>query len=187
MTVKYNIGEIYETPKGKIRILERIPGYKKNGIHHHSRVVIRMIDTGTVLNIQTTNIASGHFTDYRAPTVYGVGYIGSELVIPQRGTIIRRAYDLWANMLKRAYGDYKTSYKDCSVDVRWHNFTNFLNSLPKLENYQQWENGEDYVLDKDTKVPGNRIYSLDTCKFISSKENIADALDRRWHGTNASV
>ena len=186
MATKYHVGKTYETSKGKMRVLERIPGYRdKDGLHHHPRVVVRMLDTGTVLNVQTTNIASGKFTDYRQPTVYGVGYIGSELKIPPRGTIIRRAYDLWANMLKRAYCDYKGSYKNCTVDKRWHSFTNFLNSLPQLENYKHWENGEDYVLDKDTKIPGSKVYSLDTCRFITAHDNVVDALDRRWHGSSA--
>ena len=188
MATKYFVGETYDTSKGKMRILERIPGtIDKNGKHHHPRCVIRMLDTGTVLNVQTTNIASGKFTDYRIPTVYDVGYIGSELKIPARGAYVRRVYDLWANMLKRAYGEYRGSYKGCVVDKRWYNFTNFINSLPLLENYQYWEKGEDYVLDKDTKIPGNKVYSLDTCRFIASSDNIADALNRRWHGTNAPL
>ena len=188
MVTKYFVGETYNTLKGQMRILERIPGKtSKDGIHHHPRCVVRMLATGTVLSVQTTNIASGKFTDYRLPSVYGVGYIGSELKIPARGAYVRRVYDLWANMLKRAYGEYKDSYKGCTVDKRWHNFTNFINTLPQLTNYQHWEQGENYVLDKDIKIHGNKTYSLETCQFVPSSENIAESANRRWHGTNDPV
>lgn len=188
MATKYFVGQTYDTSKGKMRVLERIPGKRDaDGKHHHPRVVVRMLDTGTVLNIQTTNVASGKFTDYRKPTIYGVGYIGSELKIPARGAYVRRVYDLWANMLKRCYGPYRQQYNGCSVDKRWHNFTNFINTLPHLENYNLWEKGESYVLDKDTKIPGNKVYSLETCRFITAADNVRDASLRRWHGTSASM
>ena len=96
-------------------------------------------------------------------------------------SIIRRAYDLWANMLKRCYGKYKTCYEDCSVDKRWHSFKNFLNSLSELEGYELWERGEDVHLDKDIKGKGTRIYSKDTCMFVAASVNIKEGLHRRWH------
>ena len=68
-----------------------------------------------------------------------------------------------------------------------HNFTNFINTLPQLTNYQHWEQGENYVLDKDIKISGNKTYSLETCQFVPSSENIAESANRRWHGTNDPV
>ena len=35
-------------------------------------------------------------------------------------------------------------------------------------------------LDKDTKVSGNRVYSRDTCAFVSVITNLTDAALRRW-------
>ncbi|EON3359666.1 hypothetical protein ACNHFS_004716 [Yersinia enterocolitica] len=182
MTKKiYKVGVQIETPKGIVEILEYINGYKTpDGKHIHPRAIIKFISTGTVMNVQCSNIKSGKISDYRTPTVYGVGYIGSEIKIPERGTIIRRIYDLWANMLKRAYGGYKTSYIGVTVDVRWHSFTNFLNSVHELDGYEQWEKGENYHLDKDTKLIGNTVYGKTNCIFIPAFENVSDSSCRRW-------
>lgn len=173
---RYEVGSIHESPKGPLKVLEYIPGYKdrSTGKKVHPRVVIRMMNTGTVLNVQTTNIPDGKFEDYRRPTVYGIGYIGSSIKITARGTFIRRVYDLWANMLKRVVHEYQ----GVSVDPRWLNFTNFLATIPDVKGYAAWERGEDVHLDKD--LSGNKRYSLEDCAFIPAKDNIRESSLRRW-------
>lgn len=181
---KFKIGSIHNTEKGKIKILSYTPGKRLEGNKRiHPRATIEFIDSGWVCNVQTTNIASGHIEDCRAKTIYGVGYLDTDVKIPQRGshTVLRRVYDLWANMLKRCYGGYRTSYKGCSVDKRWHSFKNFLNSVQELDGYTEWEKGDKKMcLDKDMKVKGNKVYSKDTCIFIDEATNVKDMLDRRW-------
>lgn len=175
---RYTVGSVHETPKGTIEVLEYRPGYRENGKKIHPRATIKFLKTGSVLNLMTPAIASGHFSDPRKPSVYGVGYIGSEIKIPSRGEYIRRVYDLWANMLRRCYGEYDGQYKNCIVDKRWHNFTNFLNTIVDVKGYDEWERGENVHLDKD--LSGERIYSRDTCQFISASDNIQEGLSRRW-------
>jgi len=177
---RYTEGSIHNTSKGKIQVLEYIPGYREGGRKIHPRATIKFLKTGTVINLSTPAIGTGHFCDCREPSVYGVGYIGSNIKIPNRGEYIRRVYDLWANMLKRCYGEYKGQYKGCSVDKRWLNFTNFLNTIVDVPGYEMWERGEDVHLDKD--LSGKRLYSRDTCQFISASDNVKEALSRRWHG-----
>lgn len=169
---KYKVGSTHSTPYGDVVVLEVIQGTRGRG--SAQRVVIRFLATGTVRNVQTNNISQGKVKDWNAPTVYGVGYIGSELRIPQRGvSTVRRAYDLWANMLKRAYGGFDPSYEDVTVDPRWHSFTRFLNSMPGLPGYDEWEAGADLHLDKDKRIPGNRTYGLDTCWLIPAEVNLS--------------
>jgi hypothetical protein len=180
---KYKIGAVVETPKGKIKILDYTPGKRlPDNKRQHSRATIKFIESGWVCNVQTTNIMSGHIEDCRAKTVYGIGYLDTNIKIPMRGTsMIRRAYDLWANMLKRCYGNYKTCYNDCTVDKRWHSFKNFLNSIQALEGYDRWEKNEEHIcLDKDIKKPGNKVYSQETCMFVTNHDNVVEALNRRW-------
>lgn len=186
-TTRYKVGTIWSTSKGKIKILDYQPKYKSSdGKTHHARATIQFLETGCVRNVQATNIMTGKIEDYRAKTVYGVGYIGSEIKIPERKSksVIRRIYDLWANMLKRCYGGYagNESYKDCSVDVRWHSFTNFLNSIQQVEGYEYWEQhpNERICLDKDNKIKGSKVYSLDTCRFLTNEENVREGSFRRW-------
>ena len=38
----------------------------------------------------------------------------------------------------------------------------------------------DVHLDKDLRVPENRMYSLSTCQLIPAKENTAAARNKRW-------
>ena len=55
-----------------------------------------------------------------------------------------------------------------------------MNSLPQVEGYEKWEKDSSMHLDKDIKGNGTKVYSLDTCKFITISENTRDALNRRW-------
>lgn len=176
MTTRYELNSIHSSLKGDFKVLEYIKGHRtKDGRKVHPRVVIRLIDTGTVLNIQTTNIAAGKFKDYRLPTVCGIGYIGSDVKITARGTYVRRVYDLWATMIKRVTFEYE----GVSIDKRWLNFTNFLNTISEVEGYNLWESGEDVHLDKD--LAGMKTYSKTYCKFIPASENVRESACRRWH------
>jgi hypothetical protein len=185
----YEINKTYETPKGLIKILSRTKKHKlPNGKIKHARAVIQFVKTGTVIDVQTGNIKAGKFEDFMEPTVYGVGFLGSPIRIPARGSnsIIRKIYDLWANMLKRAYGNYgsRSSYTGCVVDPRWHNFTTFLNTIHEVEGYEEWEKDSSMHLDKGIKKGYCKIYSRDHCKFVSAAENVADSVKRRWGKTN---
>lgn len=171
---KFYEGAVLETPKcGPVEILRMYPAPNRN---MPKRADIRYIKTGTLQNVQVNNIANGKCWDCNQPSVYGVGYLGSYVKIPQRGenNLYRRAYDLWCNMLKRAY--HKTQarfYSDVVVDVRWHSFKNFWNSLEDLPGYEEWVVSPGCMeLDKDKLSQGSRVYSKDTCCFLPHSENM---------------
>ena len=71
-------------------------------------------------------------------------------------------------MLERGHGDrYKAkypTYEEVSVCKDWHLFSNFKAWMEK----QDWENKE---LDKDILYPGNKVYSPETCCFVSKEIN----------------
>lgn len=165
---KYKLNSLHDTPVGVVQVLQ-----EPRQVNSNYRLVVKFVDTGTVLDCQQNNLGRGKVKDYNKPSVYGVGYIGSTLKIPMRGVSeIRRAYDLWANMLKRSYGNYDPSYADVSVDKRWHSFTNFMNTLPDVPGYDSWAIGLPMHFDKDLRVPGSRVYSLSTCWFIPPETNL---------------
>ena len=59
-----------------------------------------------------------------------------------------------------------------------------LEDLPLIENYELWLNSDKRIcLDKDLKQVDvkNKVYSIDTVKFISASENTREAMERRWH------
>lgn len=77
-------------------------------------------------------------------------------------------YEKWKNMLRRCYcskyQETKPTYKGCSVCQEWLTFTNF----------KVWMEQQDYEgkqLDKDILLPGNKVYSPETCIFVEAKVN----------------
>lgn len=77
-------------------------------------------------------------------------------------------YQRWANMIKRCYSSVnlidRPTYKGCSVCDDWLIFSNFKKWMMK----QDWENKH---LDKDIISKGNKVYSPDTCIFVSGEIN----------------
>ena len=76
-------------------------------------------------------------------------------------------------MLERCYCPYclnkRPTYIDCYVCEEWHNLQNFGKWFE--ENYYEIE-GEKMNLDKDILFKGNKIYSPNTCIFVSEKINL---------------
>lgn len=77
-------------------------------------------------------------------------------------------YTKWSEMLRRCYSETNLiknpTYKDCTVCNEWHLFSNFKSWMET----QDWEEKD---LDKDLLLYKNKIYSPDTCCFISSSIN----------------
>lgn len=131
--------------------------------------------TGYTKEANIDNARAGKVTDPYYPNSYGVGYLGE----PKEEPYKKQAYQLWRNMLKRCYSkkDPRGYYgKGVSVDARWLCFANFLEDVPKLKNFDKWLNGHKkdqpkFNLDKDLLIEGNKVYSRETCQFISEYEN----------------
>jgi len=178
--LKYGVGTQHNVDgQGIIEVLEYIPKDIKAGVSN-TRAVVKFIATGYVCNVQLSNIPAGKIKDRRKATVYGVGYLDTDITIPTRGSgsTIRRAYDLWCNMIKRT--EVEVGYEDVTVDKRWYSFKNFLNSLPELPGYDLWESTKDFHLDKDMLLEGSREYSKNSCSFVKASANLSDAANRRW-------
>ena len=121
-------------------------------------------------------------------TLCGVAYKGvlpdgTEPITSFHGKSTRE-YRLWATMINRCYS--KRAYKNCTVCERWLCFANFLQDLPLIEGYELWKNNPDkkICLDKDFKQPNtqHKIYSLETCKFISNEQNSRESAKRNGLG-----
>lgn len=113
--------------------------------------------------------------------VYGVGINDADYVVERReengyvdGKRKRRLiwfcpyYQTWKNMLQRCYSakyqDKRPTYKGCTVSEEWLLFSSFRSWMEK----QDWE---DKQLDKDLLVEGNKVYSEDTCVFVTRMVN----------------
>ena len=85
-------------------------------------------------------------------------------------------------MLKRCYGGYRdhwdADYSDVDVHPQWLNFCVFAQEIEEVEGYEAWVKDTSLCLDKD--LAGTRLYSKNTCKFISNAANLSEASTRRW-------
>ena len=77
-------------------------------------------------------------------------------------------YRRWYDMLTRCYSakhlEKFPTYKGCTVIEEWKTFSNFRN----------WMIEQDYEgkqLDKDILIEGNKVYSPETCVFVSKLVN----------------
>ena len=115
-----------------------------------------------------TNFKNGKIKCPYEKRYYNIGYIGEG---KYDGNECKRVH-AWISMLQRCYDPYflnkYPTYRDCIVCEEWHNFQNFAKWYD--ENY--YEIGEEIMsLDKDILVKGNKIYSPETCVFVSQRIN----------------
>ena len=154
------VGEIYETNNfGTLEVIEYVTS---------SKVRVRFLATGYERYTTYQHIRNGQVKDLFIPIVYGVGYMGEGLHKSKVGGKSTKEYTAWHNMLQRCYDPiYRTkrpTYIGCSVTDGWHNFQVFAAWF--TECYI-----EGYELDKDIKVPDNKVYGPDTCTFVTQAEN----------------
>jgi hypothetical protein len=118
-------------------------------------------------------VESGKASIAQRGLVYGVGVNDAwyQVTIRVSGVKYRCPYyHSWTRMLERCYSEKRAvtnpSYNDCTVADEWLIFSNFRSWMVR----QNWKGME---LDKDIKVPRSRIYSKDTCMFVTKTENAA--------------
>ena len=77
-------------------------------------------------------------------------------------------YSRWKAMMWRCYNStyqkQHPTYNDCTVDLRWHEFSNFKQWMER----QNWKGMQ---LDKDLLIHGNKIYSPEACLFVPAYVN----------------
>lgn len=110
---------------------------------------------------------------------YGRGINDADYVTQCKATRKVCPYFLvWKNMLKRAYckieRSRRPSYAGADVCAEWLKFSSFKGWME----LQDWQGKQ---LDKDLLVPGNKIYSPETCCFVSREINsfLTDSLATR--------
>ena len=113
--------------------------------------------------------------------VYGVGINDADYVVKKWKTIevdgkkkwklvwYCPCYQVWKDMLKRCYStkfqEKQPTYRGCSVTEEWLTFSVFRNWMET----QDWE---DKQLDKDLLLEGNKVYSPETCVFVTRMVNM---------------
>lgn len=95
-----------------------------------------------------------------------IGYVNGKR--KQKLVWMCQYYQVWVSMINRCYSakyqDRNPTYRMCTVSKEWLKFSNF----------KSWMEEQDYEgrhLDKDLLFEGNKIYSADTCVFVSPRVN----------------
>ena len=114
--------------------------------------------------------------------VHGVGINNADYVVQRNETIgyvdgkrkrklvwVCPYYLVWENMLMRCYStkfqERNPTYRGCSVSEEWLTFSAFKIWMEK----QDWEDNQ---LDKDLLFEGNKVYSTETCVFVTRVVNM---------------
>lgn len=174
------IGRVYDSNNyGKFEVVGKCGFWPENKAPKIDRYVVRFLDTGCLMDATYDCLRHKAVRDYMKPVIAGVGYVGSRLTISDPE--IMEFYKPWNDMINRCYNKSDRDYKyygalGVKVDPRWFNFTNFMMDamfLPNIEKKMMFPGI--YQLDKDylqLNIPKEqRIYSRDTCIWISSYDN----------------
>jgi hypothetical protein len=158
---KIKIGEIYKSNRcGEFKVIEQIK--------------FDLFKIQFTANVYFSAIKNGCLKDNLIPYVCKIGCLG---YANKNDNII--AYRKWRNMLSRCYDINNKNYpqygkKGVRVCDRWLRFDYFLEDLKEIEGYNEELFNEGILeLDKDIKqfTLNNKIYSKETCCFVTTKNN----------------
>lgn len=117
--------------------------------------------------------------DYVVMVNETLGYVNGKR--RQRRVWVCPFYETWRGMLKRCFSEKlkadSPTYKDVTCCEEWLTFSNFKRWMET----QDWEGKQ---LDKDIIFPNNKVYSPETCAFVSCVTNVfvtaSDAARGEW-------
>jgi len=134
-----------------------------------NEVHVKFVNTGYETVSCICNIKTGRVKDKSLPTVHGVGIVGEE-VTKVNGKQCR-VYGVWCAMIQRCYDEKflqrHPTYKGCSVSDNFKYYPYFKDWY----NRQIGSEEENWQLDKDILIKGNKVYSEDTCVLVPPEVN----------------
>tara|TARA_R110000822_G_scaffold254332_3_gene380642 strand:+ start:6576 stop:7337 length:762 start_codon:yes stop_codon:yes gene_type:complete len=156
----FSTGDLHETRNhGTLEIINYVS---------HKRVIVRFIKTNHFEITHACSVKSGLVKDPFYPRVFGVGYNG---IGEHKNSVEGKAtsaYSRWKDMLRRCYCkktlNTQSAYSNVTVCDEWHDFQNFATWF-----YSNYIDGFD--LDKDLLSGDLKIYSPETCCFLSPEQN----------------
>mgnify|MGYP003195460825 CR=1 FL=1 len=127
-------------------------------------------------NVHTsyTNFSKGLVKNPYSPSVCGVGINGTKYPMCIDGVPIKE-YRIWIHMIERCFGKKRKksnhTYQNVICCDEWLLYENFYEWLHRQENFNKWLNNENWDIDKDILIKGNKIYSPDTCVLVPHNVN----------------
>lgn len=122
-----------------------------------------------VINMKPKKLVHGvavNDADYVAQKFETIGYVDGKR--KQKLVWVCRYYQTWKDMIQRCYSAKRQerypAYIGCTVSEEWLTFSNFKAWMEK----QDWEGKQ---IDKDLLFEGNKVYSSETCVFVTGLVN----------------
>ena len=160
----------YKDCVGKVCKSKLSGDFKILKYNDRANVEIQFLNTGFETVARLNHIRNGKVKDPYAPSVCGVGVLGTRYPSNEYG-VHTKEYKLWCNMLRRCYSDIfkkkRPTYEGCGVSDNFKSYEYFYEWCNKQVGF----NNKDWQMDKDLLVKGNKVYSENTCVFIPSEIN----------------
>jgi hypothetical protein len=175
------VGETYDsTSYGKFIVLESIKELPRQ------RYKIKFVDTGYETIVRRFAISVGQVKDPYAKSILGVACLG--IATAKDNKVL---YQTWQNMLRRVYDTTRHNWKNyggngVTICDRWLCFEYFLEDIEKIDGYNlELILSGNLVLDKDSKDRARKLYSVETCTWMSKESNaeLRDTTTYRRHLT----
>jgi len=139
---------------------------------NNKNIIVEFISTSYRTKVMASKILLGKVKDRSLPVVHGVGFIGDGEYKSRMNGERYKPYQIWMAMLQRCYSESRQksheTYTECTVCTEWHNFQNFAS-------WYEENHTKGLHLDKDIKIKGNKIYSPETCSFVTHNKNTEEA------------
>ena len=167
--MKY-LNDITKDCVGKVCESKSSGDFKILKYNNNRNVEVQFLKTGYEATVELVQVKRGNVKDPYSPSVYGVGILGTKYPSTING-IHTKEYKLWCNMLVRCYSDSskkrRPTYEGCEVSDNFKNYEYFYEWCHKQVGFSN----QDWHLDKDLLVKGNKVYSETTCIFIPAEIN----------------
>ena len=173
--MKYLNDVNYKNCVGKVCKSKSSGDFKILKYNDTANVEIQFLKTGFETVAQLGHIRNGNVKDPYSPSVYGVGVLGTKYLSKING-VKTKEYMLWSGMLERCYSDINvcavskkkySTYIGCEVSDKFKSYEYFYEWCHKQIGF----GNQDWHLDKDLLIKGNKVYSENTCVFIPTEIN----------------
>lgn len=175
--MKYNIKIPEDIAVGTIHKSNNFGMFIVNEYINSKNITIKFLNTGFKCSIQAGDLRRGRAADKLVPTVCGVGFYGDGKYRAKVNGKHTLSYLTWKHMIERCYSvkqqKIQPTYTCCTVDPIWHDYQKFAAwfEIHHIDNYQ---------LDKDIKIEGNKVYGPDACLMVSKRDNVIKAVATWW-------
>ena len=168
--MKYLNDVSYKDCVGKVCKSKSSGDFKVLKYNDYGNVEIQFVKTEFETSANLQHIRNGKVKDPYSPSVFGVGALGTKYP-PSINGVKTKEYALWKHMLERCYSDNfkkrRPTYEGCEASDSFKSYEYFYEWCNKQVGFSN----EDWHLDKDLLVKGNKVYSEDSCIFIPREIN----------------